>query len=443
MTRDTAMTQLFHTEYVGRPRCYLWDVYATQWEPDPLAKYGRVVNQTNRDLSHFLVRWAIELIRKRVREAHGALGTIHFETGIIDREEYESRLGELSNRSLAFWVDFLPMDSNVSEYDRNLLRVVAEMYEPVKDAIILFGEEPIQFLSEYEQIFGLDMWVLESRRPIQAEINLRSRELLGGESGTFKVTAMHLVHPSTFRESQWAVTCKCGRIQFRTGDDLIAGTFAPCNALRHVDQLIQSGDLNSDFVATYKESEQGKLKIAQRDEHLAEVIVNHPMVGRRFGEWLISHQDRDTDSRHTYWWCVCGCGSKRSVRQSTLIAGESQSCGNCKENRVAQAFRAVTGLKPAAGSAHSKGTGAGVRETLVSRRVVHCEGIPCEQNGTMHVCLNQSRASEAERDIEQWEGHGHYDPTGTSVCAVCESAEDCDRENRCARNGHELDAGRG
>lgn len=370
---DSPISQLFRTESTRPdPLCYLWDAYWTRWESKAVTPATRLVNETNRELTHYLLRYGYNKLRNRVSEANEP--TRQPDSG------YDITVTQQVEELLLNWIDF----------------------KSVRD-----GFDPVEYLGEYERLFGLSVWQLENRPATRADIRLRSRELIGGESGTFRVIAIANADVNDWANSEWLVQCTCKRVMQRTGRSLIDGTFAPCDALPHIDQLIQNGDLLPDEVAAYTRTEAAIQKIAQREAHLREIAVIHPMVGRRFGDWLVvSYHERVESSRHYHWNCQCKCGTTRSVRQTLLLSGESQSCGACNANKFALAFRTVTGLKPPANPAHSKGTSAGVRETLVSRRVVHCEGIPCDQNGTMHVCLNQPRASEAERN---WGKLGRYD----------------------------------
>ena len=55
--------------------------------------------------------------------------------------------------------------------------------------------------------------------------------------------------------------------------------------------------------------------------------------GRRFGRWVAL--SRDSSRGFTYWWCVCDCGTKRSVYSGNLRRGITVSCGCYNdENRV-------------------------------------------------------------------------------------------------------------
>jgi len=52
-----------------------------------------------------------------------------------------------------------------------------------------------------------------------------------------------------------------------------------------------------------------------------------PMVGLRFGRWLVVGKHCDTKHNGPRWNCVCDCGAKRSLLGQTLRAGKSKSCG--------------------------------------------------------------------------------------------------------------------
>lgn len=55
------------------------------------------------------------------------------------------------------------------------------------------------------------------------------------------------------------------------------------------------------------------------------------LTGRRFGRWVVISRAPDIVSpsgQHaTAWLCNCECGAQKVVRSSTLVKGESQSCG--------------------------------------------------------------------------------------------------------------------
>ena len=52
------------------------------------------------------------------------------------------------------------------------------------------------------------------------------------------------------------------------------------------------------------------------------------LTGRQFGEWTVigySHTDKHW---HSFWHCVCSCGTEKVVQGRTLKSGESKSCGH-------------------------------------------------------------------------------------------------------------------
>lgn len=52
------------------------------------------------------------------------------------------------------------------------------------------------------------------------------------------------------------------------------------------------------------------------------------MVGRLFGRWVVlSLAYRDPATAKYFWNCRCSCGTERVVVSTTLLSGDSQSCG--------------------------------------------------------------------------------------------------------------------
>lgn len=50
------------------------------------------------------------------------------------------------------------------------------------------------------------------------------------------------------------------------------------------------------------------------------------ITGQRFGRWTVLRFDQKK-GRENYWWCVCDCGTEKSVATSPLNLGKSTSCG--------------------------------------------------------------------------------------------------------------------
>ena len=50
------------------------------------------------------------------------------------------------------------------------------------------------------------------------------------------------------------------------------------------------------------------------------------LVGRRFGKLIALYKDEEQKDK-AYWVCQCDCGNIKSIRQSSLLQGLTQSCG--------------------------------------------------------------------------------------------------------------------
>lgn len=56
-------------------------------------------------------------------------------------------------------------------------------------------------------------------------------------------------------------------------------------------------------------------------------IKKYDLTGRRFEYWVVLNRSHSNERGAVYWTCLCKCGNKKTVLASTLINGESKSCG--------------------------------------------------------------------------------------------------------------------
>ena len=61
--------------------------------------------------------------------------------------------------------------------------------------------------------------------------------------------------------------------------------------------------------------------------------VIHDLTGQRFGRLVVIGVD-DRNTRKTYYYCQCDCGTVKSIRSDGLLSGAVQSCG-CLHKEVA------------------------------------------------------------------------------------------------------------
>lgn len=58
------------------------------------------------------------------------------------------------------------------------------------------------------------------------------------------------------------------------------------------------------------------------------------LSGKQFGELVVLRQDKDKESRYSYWICQCSCGNVKSIRGSSLTSGKQISCGCVQHERL-------------------------------------------------------------------------------------------------------------
>lgn len=63
------------------------------------------------------------------------------------------------------------------------------------------------------------------------------------------------------------------------------------------------------------------------------------LIGQRFGRLVVIREtepyySRTGNNKYRRWLCLCDCGNEKSIIQSSLITGNTKSCGcGCEENR--------------------------------------------------------------------------------------------------------------
>jgi hypothetical protein len=59
------------------------------------------------------------------------------------------------------------------------------------------------------------------------------------------------------------------------------------------------------------------------------------LTGQKFGRWTAIRRDENLYNKKYSWWvCECECGTKRSIRDFTLVYGMSKSCGCYHKERI-------------------------------------------------------------------------------------------------------------
>lgn len=107
------------------------------------------------------------------------------------------------------------------------------------------------------------------------------------------------------RQPLWYCLCECGGFCYATSSVLKQGkTSCGCSRARY-----------------------GKAKLFK------------DLTGKKFGRWTVTDKLPARDKyRKTFWRCVCECGSVKPVSSSSLLRGNSRSCG-CLRREVNSELR--------------------------------------------------------------------------------------------------------
>lgn len=124
---------------------------------------------------------------------------------------------------------------------------------------------------------------------------MKVRNITGQTFG--QLTAVELVGRTKNRQALWLCKCTCGGESVVPSTKLVSGHTKSCGCQ----------------------------------------ATNKPLnlMGQRFGRLLALYPDgKNENNRHTYWTCMCDCGSVISVSGSKLKIGHTKSCGCIATERV-------------------------------------------------------------------------------------------------------------
>jgi len=221
-----------------------------------------------------------------------------------------------------------------------------------------------------------------------------------------RLTVLRLAGNDRWGNRLWLCACSCGRQKV-----------VPRGSLRR--SLVRScGCLKRDL-----EIERGKL--AARD-----------LAGKRFGEWTVIGRSRKRIGRANYrWTCRCSCGAERDVVDSTLLNGQSNSCGCMWRELI---YKAVTrhGFSAGGRTKPTYNSWAGMLQRCLNplcpaykdyggRGITVCQRW---QNSFMNF-LADMKECPTGLSIERINNDGNYEP-GNCKWATCKEQSNNRRERK-------------
>ena len=118
----------------------------------------------------------------------------------------------------------------------------------------------------------------------------RAKDLTGQRFG--RLTVLYRLDDSNGKGVLWRCRCDCGREADVQAKLLLRGDTASCGC-------------------------------ARKGQGVKDV------TGRRFGRLTALYRLDNENSDHSYWRCRCDCGREKDIRLSSLVSGDTTSCG-CK-----------------------------------------------------------------------------------------------------------------
>ena len=186
------------------------------------------------------------------------------------------------------------------------------------------------------------------------------------------LTAIERVERPEEGAAFWLCKCECGTLTVVRSASLVSGNTKSCGCLRknnYIDNMIgqKFGRLtvtkclgmkkrNSYFLC---ECECGSVcevigtKLKRGEIRSCGCLMMdyqnraNDLTGERFGRWTVLSK-KDVEKTGTHYFCQCDCGTQKVISRSTLIAGNTTSCG-CKfrneTDLTGQKFGRLTALE--------------------------------------------------------------------------------------------------
>lgn len=131
------------------------------------------------------------------------------------------------------------------------------------------------------------------------------------------------------------------------------------------------------------------------------------LTGQRFGKLVVTKRDETRGGVKCYWWCVCDCGTEKSVRGTHLSSGNTKSCGclrNIREDLTGKKFYFLTVVERAYVPGEKR-TMWSCKCDCGNENVIVCTGGLKNGNNKSCGCINKNKA---ERGFTVGKGEANF-----------------------------------
>ena len=155
----------------------------------------------------------------------------------------------------------------------------------------------------------------------------------------------------------WQCKCDCGNVTEVTSHSLRSGTSKSCGCIKRERNALHAGqkfgrltivkslgsktkkpriywlcqcECGNTTEANTTDLKGGKVKSCGCLKKDYTASVTHNLTGQKFNMWTVLHRINTEKKDASYWFCVCDCGTQRTVKGYVLTSGKSKSCGCIK-----------------------------------------------------------------------------------------------------------------
>lgn len=207
----------------------------------------------------------------------------------------------------------------------------------------------------------------------------------------------------------WRCRCVCGQEKWVRSSSLLSGDTTSCGC--------------------NKSSSISKVKKGR-----ASTIFQNDLMGKRFGRLTVTEESvraSSGKSKVTKWKCVCDCGAVKWVQRSSLMSGQSRSCGCLQKDTVSfiRSLEPGTAAKNLIFSQYKlRAQRKNLSFELSQNEFIEISQKPCHYCGSLHSnkCIAEGLNGEFRYNgIDRIDNElGYLSSNCVPACKLCNRAKD-------------------
>lgn len=163
-----------------------------------------------------------------------------------------------------------------------------------------------------------------------------------------RLTVIHKTR-SYNKNSHWMCICDCGQRIEVSRPHLIQGHTRSCGCITNLDLTGETFGLLTVLCLYEKRGNKkywlcecacgtfgiyGTQTLCQTKNKSCGCLLEHKMVGTRFGRLIVTSFSHRKETVGFFWNCLCDCGNTSVLSTSVLRSGSTQSCGCYRKDKI-------------------------------------------------------------------------------------------------------------